>query len=560
MAWLVARSSRSAFVACASVGALTLSKAFVDYSTSGLENPLSHLLIAMFVISYLSSPSTTTPRALLRLTLLASLALVNRLDVAFLLLPCLAERVLAAWREARPGERASLFRAVAWGATPLIGWELFSFFYYGAFIPNSALAKLTSGVPRLKLMGFGLLLIRDSIARDPLTLLCIAVAVTAGFARGSTRARVLAIGIVLTLVYIVRVGGDHMSGRFFTVPLLASVLLLGRIEIEPTRPVMLALTFAGVTAAWMAGFPTLNTQYTTLGPGAVNDIEDYQREWYAHTGLLSRSPLQIAPDHDWIHAGETAREHPNDVPVWGGIGLAGYYAGPDVRVVDMYGLSDALLARLQIPDAKHERYFKPGHFRRPIPDGYLDTVRDGQNKIMHPALAMYYDKLALVTQGPLFSPGRLYEAIKLNLGVYDHWLKEYEAFADQKPVDAASLPPAHESNAGDPMHDCPTWSRPCLKTGVAFSDAGVRVKLVTPVAATAMQVELPRARWDVVFLSHDVEVGRTSIEAAEGRTTIPLDAAQGHRGFDSVSFIPRGATADSWTLTYFQMLPAPAPP
>src|SRR6185312_13320614 len=81
---LAARAPRAAFPAYATVFACILSKAFVDYSTSGLENPLAHALVALFALRYLRSESWT-PRGLAALTAIAALALVNRLDAAWLL-------------------------------------------------------------------------------------------------------------------------------------------------------------------------------------------------------------------------------------------------------------------------------------------------------------------------------------------------------------------------------------------------------------------------------------------------------------------------------------------
>src|SRR5258706_16469082 len=41
------------------LGILLFSKAFVDYSTSGLENPVTHLLLALFLIVFLLEPHET---------------------------------------------------------------------------------------------------------------------------------------------------------------------------------------------------------------------------------------------------------------------------------------------------------------------------------------------------------------------------------------------------------------------------------------------------------------------------------------------------------------------
>ena len=68
----------------AAVGVLTLvaSSAFVDYSTSGLENPLTHLLLVIFLVRFLGHPLDA--RNLGWLAVIASLATVNRPDSVLL--------------------------------------------------------------------------------------------------------------------------------------------------------------------------------------------------------------------------------------------------------------------------------------------------------------------------------------------------------------------------------------------------------------------------------------------------------------------------------------------
>ena len=554
--WLVTRSARTPIVAAGCVATLTLSKAFVDYSTSGLENPLSHLLVASFATLYLRADDRSAA-SLRRMTLVGSLALVNRLDLVWLLLPCLFERATSVWTASRTdAARRTALHALVVGGLPLAAWELFSFFYYGAWIPNSALAKLNAHVPRTLLLWHGWSLVRDSLLTDPLTLLFIVAG--ASFARGGgcRRARTLAVGVVLTLAYVVWVGGDHMSGRFFTVPLLAAVMLLARAETGASPAFYGAVAATGLATAWMAGFATLNDQYASLRPAVVHDIEDYRREWQPTTGLLSRGLFSRGPDNDWINAGKAAREHPHEVPTWGGIGFAGYYAGPGVRPVDKYGLSDALLARLPIPDGQHEAYFKAGHFARAVPDGYMETVRDGHNQIRHPSLARYYDKLSFVTQGPLWSGRRLLEAIELGLGRYDSLLDEYVAFQDQKPIGATLLPPALEAQAGDAMRDCPSWWHPCAPAGAAFTRTGLRVTLGLLSHAHGVEVELTRAPYVVVFWRDDAELWRAPFgPRADLRGTVDVDPAVSARGFDAVSFLPASKDDYSRSLTYFQLTP-----
>ena len=103
------------------------------------------------------------------------------------------------------------------------------------------------------------------------------------------------------------------------------------------------------------------------------------------------------------------------------IGFMGYYAVPGVYLLDTYALGDPLLARLPIPDPLHWRI---GHFERALPGGYLETLRSGNNCIEDPDLALYYDKLRLITRGPLWSRERLLTIWKMNMGQYDSSLRQ----------------------------------------------------------------------------------------------------------------------------------------
>ena len=108
--------------------------------------------------------------------------------------------------------------------------------------------------------------------------------------------------------------------------------------------------------------------------------------------------------------------------VLSGIGMAGYYAGPEVHIVDELALGDPLLSHLRLDNISDWRL---AHFRRNIPEGYLESLESGKNKITDPALAKYYDKLTLITRGDIWSLER-WEAIwKMNTGQYDYLIEAY---------------------------------------------------------------------------------------------------------------------------------------
>ena len=68
---------------------LTVSKAFVDYSTSGLENPLTHLLVLLFAIEFLRTEFPINKQNFCLLAFLAGLGVLNRMDTLLLFAPAL---------------------------------------------------------------------------------------------------------------------------------------------------------------------------------------------------------------------------------------------------------------------------------------------------------------------------------------------------------------------------------------------------------------------------------------------------------------------------------------
>ena len=91
-------------------------------------------------------------------------------------------------------------------------------------------------------------------------------------------------------------------------------------------------------------------------------------------------------------------------------------------ILDCHALTDPLLARLPITAF---RGWRIGHFRRIIPQGYETTLISGENRIYDKDLARYYDIMALIVRGNLFSLKRFKEIIKMNLGFYNRYIKAY---------------------------------------------------------------------------------------------------------------------------------------
>jgi hypothetical protein len=144
---------------------------------------------------------------------------------------------------------------------------------------------------------------------------------------------------------------------------------------------------------------------------------------------LHKSPL--------VKKGEALRASGESPVVWATLGFTGYYAGPSVHIVDPLALSDALLARLP---AINDPQWHIGHMVRYIPEGYLETIKSGRNVIRDPGVAAYYDRLAVVIKGPLWTRDRWTAIYQLNTGKLDHLIdRQHYRFGVTNPLDIDSL-------------------------------------------------------------------------------------------------------------------------
>jgi arabinofuranosyltransferase len=421
---LVYGVGRSMLSSVLAITILILSKAYIDYSTSGLENPLSHLILAAFLWIYFRSNGVSLKKLFL-LSLLAALAALNRPDTLLLYLPALG----FAWWQVRDKWRGLL--RVMLGFLPLILWELFSLFYYGSLSPNTAYAKLSTGIGLGMLVKQGYFYFLNSISLDPLTLTVIAFVILLPFVVKEWRFLPLTGGILLYLVYITGIGGDFMSGRYFAAPLLMAACILAVYPFRdlkafgllllvvllvglnsPRPPIAITETFQEISAA-------------AQGPKDLIDekgISDEHLFYQSRLGLMLDSPEQRYPGSTFAGKRWKTGKKPTSVETTGPLGIFGYVKGPDVHVIDSNGLADPLISRLPVQDPTHWRI---GHFKHIVPDGYMETLPNGENKIADPNLARYYDKIRLITRGALLDPERLATVLRFNLGYYDPLLQAY---------------------------------------------------------------------------------------------------------------------------------------
>lgn len=525
---------------------LTLSNAFVDYATSGLENPLTYLMLAAFLSIYLAFPvaavtsngavaSQDVRSPLFILSLLASLGGLNRLDTLLLFAPPLAV-VFVKQIRARP--MRPVLRETFLGLLPLVLWQLFSLFYYGFLFPNTALAKLATGIPIVELIAQGGAYLLNALQVDPLTPVVIVGGIFFAFLGGDKRQIPVAIGTVFYVLYLVRIGGDFASGRLLTAPFFCAAAILSRYDLDAIDSrLMLSLLAIVIVIGAGAVHPTYHLSAGDLDLiRSSNYIDDKgiadERMWYYMTNSLARASRSVElPNHRWREDGLRFKAGDEPVVVDESIGMVGYYAGPDVHIVDQWALADPLLARLP---AYRNVYWRIGHFDRVIPKGYLETLSSGENQIADENLARYYDKLALITRGRLFDLQRLVEIWRFNTGHYDH-LVDVDAYRYPHLVHVdlgrVSEPQSPGTMASDPAN-------------TPFYDSGVEIDLGNRIYAAQLEVSLDsNDTYRIVYLDGNVETAQQRVPApmaplglAVHRLDVPSRAAA--RGYDRIRILP----------------------
>lgn len=425
---------------------LLCSTAFFDYTTSGLENPIVYVLLALFFLYYhkltTASPEQFRRKFLIKLLVSFGLILLCRHDlITLVLIPTIY--ICWSYRRALAPKIWFLYLSVA--LSPLLIWSLFALLYYGSVFPNTFYAKLPSNVDRFFMWKRGVVYFLVSLRYDTITLFIIAFVLLCSLLSRRKSIAVLGTGIVLNLIYIVYVGGDFMQGRFLSYAYLVAVLMLmtpGMWEIDGVRRKMklrlpriaskiragFAILFVG-SLLYMIFFPhtPVNSPLDYRNEEIIKGVDDERGYFFETSSLwqyLTNNTGVVFPKYAWSEQGYNFKISPRKIQVMHAIGYFGYWAGTEKIIVDPLGLGDPLLARLP----KNGWLGQVGHFTRKIPAGYQQSILDESARLNDPDLNEYYKKIRIVTQDPkLFTLKRIKTIIGLNFGIYNHYLrKEYQ--------------------------------------------------------------------------------------------------------------------------------------
>ena len=409
---------------------------FISYTTSGLENSLLFFLAALFLKYYFDTDTYEAKRMFI-LAILISLIAMTRMDAVLMFVPMILYVFLI------KRDKVSFIKAVGIGFAgllPFIGWELFSTFYFGFPVPNTAFVKLGTQIPLKEYLYRGIQYTITSGIADILLLAVPFMVVIIVLMMRKAKYIYTITGMVLYACYLLYIGGDFMIGRHFTVMFFMSVCTYMVIEnknfISLKKPEKVSRAYSMVVLIGLAYAMTTSviTSQFMFGNTFNSPISDERGNYFRYTSLFNNtiSYLQtgeLCIRDAWNEAGiDDLREHDN----MGGLlrmvpGISIYY-NSDLYLNDLYALGDPFLSKLP---AVREENWRIGHMWRESPAGYGETVMYNTNMLVDENLSEYYEIIKLITRGDLFSPERLEAVFKINKGDYDYLIEQYRETLDE---------------------------------------------------------------------------------------------------------------------------------
>ncbi len=435
---LLTKISTGFFSGLVVAGALILSKSYLDFSTSGLENPLSHLLILTSVLAVDRVVQRQDFRSLLLYFFCCSLIYLTRSDLLLILFP-ITIAIIIKFRKTPE----LLLKTISIGAIPAIAWICFSVYYYGFPFPNTAYAKLGTGIPLGVQLWQGTKYFIHTVHSDPLALLIIFLGVAIGIC-SSFQNRCLALGSILYITYIISIGGDFMEGRFLTTPIMISAVIVSRSSLTNVR--LLGLAFCililgafNIDKTLLSGRSYVNMK---IPP---NGIADERGFFYQKSGLLTaRNETFLVPD--WTVNNRSV------VDLCGGLGFDSIAAGPGAHFIDECALADPLLARLP---ALFNPNWRIGHYVRQLPTDYRESIATHENLLTDPVVKDYYDAIRKITRGPLISRERLRAIYEVNFGKIEK--PDWNKYRNEPIPRSSKIAHADAANLNKPV-DGGSWS------------------------------------------------------------------------------------------------------
>lgn len=360
-----------------------------DFATSGHEGGLAYLWLGaslLVLAGRADQPSPTVDRPRLALVLLGSGALVRPEYALY------SAAFVVCWLALHREAAGSRWRSVGWACSLVVVGQVLRMGYFGAVVPNTALAKLGGGID----VDAGTSYVFDFVRPFGLQLaIPAALLLVVPVLRQADRPQrwvvaSFAVPTVLVLGQLVVIGGDYINGRLLVAPLFAlaapvalvprRLVLAGEGRIRTVRwgaviglAAWAVVSAAALRAPWQyEGQDILNPRYDaremairrwTRGQ-PLTEVRDYRSTFLAgpyHSFLLAHDRADgslLWVDDPWTtRAVPLPADQPSAIAS-GAIGALGVTADPDLRIIDRTALADPVASRQPVVQrtAGHLRY------------------------------------------------------------------------------------------------------------------------------------------------------------------------------------------------------------
>ncbi|MDV6237299.1 hypothetical protein CH379_016825 [Leptospira ellisii] len=437
---------------------LFCSKTYFDYTTSGLENPLSFVLLlcaAIRILGFLEVEKNRDEnfrRNSVMIGFLIACLLLTRLD---LILSFIFPLVYSFSRVSREN-RIQIFKYSMIGMFPWFLYLCFSTVYYGSPLPNTFYAKTNVLSPLAERVAAGWNYLRVSLSWDPAASAVFAshllwIAIEGCRTLFSKRSRILndyerillfggGVSLLPVPLYLLWIGGDFMAGRFLGACLIVSLFVQAKIfsswsKRNPPgakRAAFLIYSIAAVCFLISKTSPFRNAFYRSevrVENGVVDESASYRDDcslksllrghspeshpWAKYAVSISKTGTRIRKDRNGAdRRGDGSDQSPNKhlsngtssdsvqrVQITTNVGLAGYYGGPGIHWIDLLGITDPFLARLP------GKGF-PGHYMRLLPEGYKEFIEETSSSLSDPELDRFYYEVRSLSEEDIWTGER----------------------------------------------------------------------------------------------------------------------------------------------------------
>ncbi len=337
---LVQRESHHPLVVAAALSLGLCSTPLVIWSLGGLETTLYALLCTVALWSYAAQMRDPAPRAGWYGAGLALLGLVRPDGMMFIVIAgafALAQRIAGQVRDNRHLWSLIAGAAAVW--VPFFAWRLL---YYGDLLPNTYYAK--SGFSVFGALG-GFAYAFEYAVMPPwlpaLTLMALLLVTLRG--RVDVRMAFLTVCLCAYGMYVGIVGGDHMPGYRFLVPMI------------PVSALLLNLACQKLVRHGARG---LAHSACYIAPVLI------LLQFVFYTDMIRRARLMDPAAYFGTVIGQYVANHwePGALVATNAAGAFPFHAA-DQRFIDMLGLNDRHIARRDVDERVLPWQYVPGHLK-----------------------------------------------------------------------------------------------------------------------------------------------------------------------------------------------------